>query len=44
MSIYIYINDENHGNNVPYRLSPQWLYANSWTWAHDVQSVHDVPK
>ena len=27
----------NHENNVPSRLSPRWLYGNSWTWAHDVR-------
>ena len=26
----------NHENNVPSRLSPQWLCGNSCTWAHDV--------
>ena len=31
----------NHENNVPSRLSPQWLCGNSCTWAHD---VHHVPK
>ena len=31
----------NHENNVPSRLSPQWLCGNSCTWAHDVD---DVPK
>ena len=25
-----------HENNVPSQLSPQWLYGNSCTWAHDV--------
>ena len=29
--IYIYIC--NHENNVPPRLSPQWLCGNSCTWA-----------
>ena len=24
-------------NNVPSRLSPQWLRGNSCTWAHDVR-------
>ena len=24
-------------NNVPSRLSPQWLCGNSCTWAHDVR-------
>ena len=28
----------NHENNVPSRLSPQWLCGNSCTWAHDVWS------
>ena len=27
-----------HENNVPSRLSPQWLCSNSCTWAHDVRS------
>ena len=27
---------EFHENNVPSRLSPQWLCGNSCTWAHDV--------
>ena len=27
----------NHENNVPSRLSPQWLCGNSCTWAHDVR-------
>ena len=31
--IYIF----SHENNVPSRLSPQWLCGNSCTWAHDVQ-------
>ena len=30
--IYIYC----HENNVPSQLSPQWLYGNSCTLAHDV--------
>ena len=33
--IYIYIC--YHENNVPSRLSPQWLCGNSCTWAHDVR-------
>ena len=33
--MYIYIC--NHENNVPSRLSPQWLWGNSCTWAHDVR-------
>ena len=33
--LYIYIC--NHENNVPSRLSPQWLCGNSCTWAHDVR-------
>ena len=33
--MYIYIC--NHENNVPSRLSPQWLCGNSCTWAHDVR-------
>ena len=32
----------NHENNVPSRLSPQWLCGNSCTWAHDVR--FQVPK
>ena len=36
--IYIYIYICNHENNVPSRLSPQWLCGNSCT------SVHHVPK
>ena len=35
MNIYTYIC--NHENNVPSRLSPQWLCGNSCTWAHDVR-------
>ena len=35
--IYIYIYICNHENNVPSRLSPQWLCGNSCTWAHDVR-------
>ena len=27
----------NHKNNVPSRLTPQWLCGNSCTWAHDVR-------
>ena len=27
----------NHGNNVPSRLSPQWLCGNSCTSAHDLR-------
>ena len=27
-------------NNVPSRLSPQWLCGNSCTWAHDVHDDH----
>ena len=27
----------NHENNVPCRLSAQWLCGNSCTWAHDVR-------
>ena len=26
----------NNENNVPSRLSPQWLYGNSYTWVHEV--------
>ena len=35
--IYIYIYISYHENNVPSRLSPQWLCGNSCTWAHDVR-------
>ena len=31
--IYIYMYICNHENNVPSRLSPQWLCGNSYTWA-----------
>ena len=34
----------NHENNVPTRLSPQWLCGNSCTCAHGVHDVHHVPK
>ena len=34
-NIYIYIS--YHENNVPSRLSPQWLCGNSCTWEHDVR-------
>ena len=34
--IYIYIYICNHENNMPSRLSRQWRYGNSCTWAHDV--------
>ena len=38
----LYINLEK---NVPSRLSPQWVYGNASTWAHDVhQTIHHVPK
>ena len=30
----------NHENNVPSRLSPQWLYGNSCTWAYDVRFIY----
>ena len=36
-SIYISIYICNNENNVPSRLSPQWLCGNSCTWAHDVR-------
>ena len=45
--IYIYnIHISEMGaNNVPSRLSPQWLRGNSCTWAHDVWfDVYHVPK
>ena len=35
MYVYIYA-IMNHENNVPSRLSPQWLCGNSCTWARDV--------
>ena len=35
--MYIYY---NHENNVPSRLSPQWLCGNSCTWAHDVRFMY----
>ena len=38
--IYIYIYICNHENNVPSRLSPQWLCGNSCTWAHDVRHIY----
>ena len=38
--IYIY----NHENNVPSRLSPQWLCGSSWTWTLNVYDAHHVPK
>ena len=28
-------------NNVPSPLSPQWLYSNLFTWAHDI-TVHSM--
>ena len=31
-----------HENNVPSRLSPQWLCGNSCTWAHDVHDIYCV--
>ena len=38
----------NHENDVPSRLSPQWLCGNSCTWAHDVRfscaQVHELPQ
>ena len=35
--IYIFIYYKYyHKNNVPYRLSSQWLCGNSCTWAYDV--------
>ena len=37
MYIYIYIYICYHENNVPSRLSPQWVCGNSCTWAHDVR-------
>ena len=38
--MYIYVYICNHENNVPSRLSPQWLCGNSCTWAH----VHELPQ
>ena len=35
--LYIYVFIFYHENNVPSRLSPQWLCGNSCTWAHDVR-------
>ena len=39
---YIY----NHKNNVPSRLSQQWLCGNSCTWylMYNIATVHHVPK
>ena len=37
MYIYILYMLYYHKNNVPSRLSPQWLCGNSCTWAHDVR-------
>ena len=31
-----------HENNVPSRLSPQWLCSNSCTWAHDVRLLRSL--
>ena len=48
--IYIYIYICNHENNVPSRLSPQWLCGNTCTWAHDVPNrtscaqVNELPQ
>ena len=42
--IPIYICICYHENNVPSRLSPQWLCGNSCTWAHGVHDVNHVPK
>ena len=38
--IYMY----NHENNVPSRLSSQWLCGKSCIWTHGVHDVHHVPK
>ena len=35
--IYMCVCICNHENNVPSRLSPQWLCCNSCTWKHDVR-------
>ena len=35
--MYVYINAIMKTNNVPSRLSPQWLFGNSCTWEHDVR-------
>ena len=37
--MYIYIYIYYHENNMPSRLSPQWLCSNRCTWAHDVHHV-----
>ena len=42
--IYIYMYIYNHVNNVPFRLSPQWLFGNSCTWAHDVPKCMSCQK
>ena len=34
----------NHENNVPSRLSPQYICGSSCTWTHGVHDVHHVPK
>ena len=39
--MYIYLSICDHENNVPSRLSPQWLCGNSCTWAHDVHDVYE---
>ena len=45
--MYVCIYVHNHENNVTYRLSPQWLYCNSYTSAtHALTScaqVYDLP-
>ena len=40
LSIYIYKWSQVIHNNVPSRLSPQWLCGNSCTWAHVNHHVH----
>ena len=45
MYIYIYVYIIcNHEYNAPSLLSPQWLYGNPYTWAHDIvlHNVHHV--
>ena len=34
--MYVCVYICNHENNVPSRLSPQWLCGNSWTWEYDL--------
>ena len=39
--VFIYVYKCYNENNVPSRLSPQWLCGNSCTSAHDVRCFHD---